>query len=117
MFRVEEELADWLGAQAKANSRSVAQEVRAAAEIYRDLVELAHVRAVRAETPQSRTQLEDLDRRLRDNIGRVLLAAITGAARSQFENDAGVEYPTGRFAHIPQPFEKLLPWIATGEAE
>jgi hypothetical protein len=44
------------------------------------------------------------------------MAAISQPAQNQFENDAGVEYPEGRFGHVSVPFEKLLDWVATGRA-
>lgn len=56
----------------------------------------------------------DVEHRLMDDAGRILLAAISNDARSMFENDAGVEYPVGRIGRIVTPFDRLLEWMVTG---
>lgn len=108
----DDQVVDWLRVTAESNNRAVADEMRAAVSVYRDLVDLAHLRATRPEPGHDRT-LQDLEMRLKDSIGRALLAGITEPARFKFEADAGVRYPEeGRVSRIVIPFEKLLGWIA-----
>jgi hypothetical protein len=111
LFRPADENADnWLRQQAERRNRPIVEEIRSAMSIYRDLVELAHVRAVEA-TPGAEQELANLERRLRDSIGRVLLPALTDVARNRFEEDRKVAFPTDRIGHVAVPLEEVPLWV------
>lgn len=116
-FRPESERqSERLAALARANERSIAYEMRAAVGVYLDLMDLARLRE---ETKINSTRLkpqerDEVERRIKDDLGRVLLAAVSDDAHSIFENEANVEYPMGRMGHIVTPFEKVIDWIVTG---
>jgi hypothetical protein len=92
-------------------NRTVSNELRAAAAVYIDLLELARLREVASAGAASPRAIGDQERRLKDDIGRVMLAAISNEQESVFENAVGVEYPAAGFAPIDTPFEKLIDWI------
>jgi hypothetical protein len=92
-------------------SRTVSDELRAAAAVYIDLLELARLREVAATGGASPPAIAAQERRLKDDIGRVMLAAISSDQETVFENAVGVEYPAMGFAPIDTPFEKLVDWI------
>jgi hypothetical protein len=91
--------------------RTVSNELRAAAAIYIDLLELARLREVSATGGATAEAVGDQERRLKDDIGRIMLAAISRDQESVFENAVGVEYPSMRIGPIDTPFEKLIDWI------
>jgi hypothetical protein len=105
----QEHLKTW----AERNGRTISDEMRAAVEVYMDLLELGRLR----DPEFARTLTEDaatVERRIKDDIGRILLAAVGRDARTVFEHDSGVEFPSGRIGHISIPFEKLIDWIVSG---
>jgi hypothetical protein len=107
--RVNEQLA----ALAQDHGRPIASELRAAVYIYLGLQDLVRLRE-QVSRGLTADQREDLERRIKDDIGRVLLAAISQDAHSLFEDATGVEYPQNRIGHIPIHFEKLIDWVVTG---
>lgn len=106
-----------LAEAAKAAARPLSVEMRAAIDVYLDLLDLAKLREEAATDPEkmSRQQRDDVERAIKDSIGRVMLAAVSSDARHVFEHAAGVEYPVGRIGRIVIPFDKLIDWIATGD--
>lgn len=115
IYREDETIAANLEVVAKQNGRTVSDEVRAATDVYIQLINLGHLRILHPRGA-STAQLDDVERQVKDYIGRVLMAALGNDVVSRFENDAGVEYPKDRFGQIYQPFEKLLDWIVSGDA-
>lgn len=107
--RVNEQLA----ALAHDNGRPIAAELRAAVYAYLGLQDLVRLRE-QVSRGLSTAERQDLERRIKDDIGRVLLAAISQEARSLFEDATGVEYPHNRIGHVPIHFEKLIDWVVTG---
>jgi hypothetical protein len=107
--RVNEQLA----ALARDNGHPIAAELRAAVYVYLGLQDLVRLRE-QVSRRLSPAERQDLERRIKDDIGRVLLAAISREARSLFEDATGVEYPYNRIGHIPIHFEKLIDWVVTG---
>lgn len=105
-----------LAALASSNGRPIAVEMRAAIDVYLDLNDLVRLRQTAASRCLPAAQRSDFERRIKDSIGRVLLAAISREAQSLFEDSAGVEDPA-RFGHIPTPFEKVIDWVVTGNAQ
>jgi hypothetical protein len=61
-------------------------------------------------------QREEVTFATRGEIGRTLLPAVSVDARSVFEDAGGVEYPVGPVGVIVTPFDRLIDWIATGNA-
>ena len=112
VYREDDVVSGNLETLADQNHRKVSDEIRAATAVYLGLVNLAHLRITVARQGQE-DRLRDVERRLQDDIGRILLAALPADVQSRFENDAGVEYPVDRFGKIHVPFDKLLGWIAT----
>jgi hypothetical protein len=110
MFREDEVAAENLKVLAKQNGRHLSDEVRAATAVYLDLINLAHLRLTEP-VPGREDELADVERRIRDDIGRVLLPALHPDVRSKFENDRAVEYPVARFGSIKVPFDGLIEWI------
>lgn len=96
--------------------RTVSDELRAAAAVYIDLLELAHLREIAAIRGASAEAISDRERRLKDDIGRVMLTAISGDQETIFENAAGIEYPKTGFAPIDTAFDQLIDWIVSGES-
>lgn len=105
-----------LEALAERNERKLSVEMRAAVDVYLGLQDLVRVRELAETGELSREAAKDLEERVKDELGRVLLAAIPNDAESIFENAAGVEYPRDRIGTIVMPFEKLIDWIVTGRA-
>jgi len=103
-----------LAAAAKNKGRPIAVEMRAAIDIYLDLIELAHTRAVFPVPGQERA-VADLQEKLANEIGRTLLPSLTDIARHEFESAAGVEYSEASFERVQIPFERVLQWVATGQ--
>jgi hypothetical protein len=108
IYREDEVTASNLKVIAQQNGRTMSDELRAASTIYVALQNLAVLRLHR------RSAVADVERRVKDEIGRVLLAAVPDDVHSRFENDVGIEYPIGRFGPIDTPFEKLIDWVVTG---
>jgi hypothetical protein len=47
-----------------------------------------------------------------DQVGRVMLAAISDDQETIFENAVGIEYPKMGFAPVDTAFDRLIDWIA-----
>jgi len=97
--------------------RSLNADMSAAAVLYADLVDLVRLREEAVVAPSARTDDDraEIERRIKDDFGRVFLAAVPNDAQSVFENAAGVEYPTASFGPIHVPFELLIDWTVNGE--
>jgi hypothetical protein len=96
---------------ADANGRTVSTEMRAAVSIYLRLLELAHLRG---DPKRSSQELALLERRIRDDIGRMLLPAISTDANMVFEEAADVAYPADDFGPVAVPFDEVITWVVTG---
>ena len=88
---------------------------RAATSIYIDLINLAHLR-ITIPAGGAERAFDAVERSIKDEIGRVLMAAIHVDIQSAFEQAAGVTYPSDHFGKVHLPFDRLLDWIVTGEA-
>jgi hypothetical protein len=97
--------------------RTVSNELRAAAAVYIDLLELARLREVSATGAGTPEAIVDRERRLKTDIGQIMLAAISNDQENVFENATGVEYPSMRIGPIDTPFEKLIDWIVSGDSK
>jgi hypothetical protein len=108
-----------LATAAKANNRPVAVEMRAAIDVYLDLLELAKLReeAVTEAEKLAPEERETVALEIKDSIGRTLLAAVSRQARRVFEQSAGVKYPVGKIGRIIIPFDRLIDWIVSGDAK
>src|SRR4051812_36755256 len=102
---------DRLEALAKRNGRTLAVEMRAAVDTYLLLHDLVGVRELAIERRRSGMAPEEIERRIKDEFGRIFLAAISTDAESLFENAAGVDYPRNRIGTIVTPYERLLDWV------
>ncbi len=109
-----------LAALASAHNRSIAVEMRHAVNVYLDLHELVRLREDAAAGRLTASQQADIERRIKDSLGRVLFAAISREAGSLFEDWTGTVYPGAeagmRLANIPTPFEKVIDWIVAEPA-
>jgi hypothetical protein len=110
-FRIESQIADRLRRLANENRRGVSDELRAGVEIYLLLVELTNLRANPDVGP---TKARELERAIKDEFGRIFLAAISLQAENVFEEDLGVQYPRDEFKEIATPFDRLLDWTVAG---
>jgi hypothetical protein len=108
-LRVESGIANRLRVLADQNHRGVSDELRAGIEIYLLLVELTNVRAdVRIEAAKA----IEIERAIKEEIGRIFLVALSPDAENMFETDLGVEYPKNTFKEIAVPFDRLLDWVS-----
>lgn len=110
-FRPDPETLERLRTLAAANRRALADELRAASDLYVLMQTLARVRSDQSLSPASRERIEY---RLKLTFGQIFLAAIPDDVDSQFEHDLGVEYPNSSFGSIDVPFEAFLEWLAVG---
>jgi hypothetical protein len=108
-FRTDGDIAERLRALAKQNDRGVSDELRAGIEIYLLLLEMTNVRA---NVELDRTRAEELERAIKDEFGRIFMAAMSLDAENAFENDLEVQYPRDTFRAIAVPFDRLLDWVA-----
>lgn len=107
--RVESGIADRLRALAEQNRRGVSDELRAGVEIYLLFIEMTNLRANVQLDP---SRAGELERAIKDEFGRIFLAALSLDAENAFENDLEVEYPRDTFREIAVPFDQLLDWVA-----
>lgn len=109
----DDDVNDRLSALASANKRPIAVELRAAVNIYLALQDLVRLREETARGKLGVGDREDLERRIKDDIGRVFLGAISRETRSLFKDATGAEYPVSRIGHRPTHFEKLIDWVVS----
>jgi hypothetical protein len=111
-FRPEPGVTDRLRELAEANSRTLADELRAASTTYLLLQDLGRVRSDPTLSPARREKIEE---RLKLTFGQIFLAAVPHEVDNQFENDLDVAYPKDHFGEIDVPFEAFLDWLVAGK--